>query len=361
MVRFVSPPELVTLASDPAGGQGDLYYNSATKTVRYHDGTTWNDLGGGGATGPCPPTAEWPDTVDLSDKIALKQLKSFDTLDVSDAISLKSAKSFDTVAISESFQQADVSGALPQPLHMREDPSVHPKTFDTFGVADAIALKQAKSFDSLSVRETLGGAAGVRVGALAEKAAGLNDRSRFYISAVTDDDAYVDHENPTSNYGGATSLHIHYDTVVVNDGKNGWIKFDFRNGAGQRFANLAPHALDVVLNFRATTSNLVTATSLRVDDGYASTDPFVEGSITWNNQPAVPGQGFQQLNIQPGASPQWYAATLGTTLDVVLGNWLLVKFSIGIVASSSDTVTITSSDMLASLAPYLSFQAKRGV
>lgn len=37
---------LQSLPADPTAGEAKLYYNSVSKTVRYHDGTAWVDTGG---------------------------------------------------------------------------------------------------------------------------------------------------------------------------------------------------------------------------------------------------------------------------------------------------------------------------
>ena len=46
---------LPILAADPGGGDsqaGQVYYNSASDTIRWYDGTVWADMGGGGGGGP---------------------------------------------------------------------------------------------------------------------------------------------------------------------------------------------------------------------------------------------------------------------------------------------------------------------
>lgn len=43
---------LQNLPSDPSGLAGKVYYNSATKEIRYHDGTAWRILGLAGTGGP---------------------------------------------------------------------------------------------------------------------------------------------------------------------------------------------------------------------------------------------------------------------------------------------------------------------
>ena len=41
---------LAQLTSDPVGEEGKIYYNTSTNKVRYYDGSTWQDLGGGTGT-----------------------------------------------------------------------------------------------------------------------------------------------------------------------------------------------------------------------------------------------------------------------------------------------------------------------
>ena len=37
----------VRLSSDPSGTEGDVYYNTYIKSLKYHDGTTWQVVGSG--------------------------------------------------------------------------------------------------------------------------------------------------------------------------------------------------------------------------------------------------------------------------------------------------------------------------
>lgn len=62
--RILSVERIVSLSSDPASAEGGVYYNSVTKKLRYHDGTSWTDIAsssGGtgqftGDTAPVSPT-----------------------------------------------------------------------------------------------------------------------------------------------------------------------------------------------------------------------------------------------------------------------------------------------------------------
>lgn len=50
--RFLTSLRLVNLTTDPVSASaGDIYYNSASKLVKYNDGTEWKTLGGGGGGG----------------------------------------------------------------------------------------------------------------------------------------------------------------------------------------------------------------------------------------------------------------------------------------------------------------------
>jgi len=49
---FKTPIKPAVLISDPAGSEGDFYFNSVSKTLRFYDGTSWNDIAhGGGSSG----------------------------------------------------------------------------------------------------------------------------------------------------------------------------------------------------------------------------------------------------------------------------------------------------------------------
>jgi hypothetical protein len=43
--KFLTPIQPVVLDTDPSGFEGLLYYNSSTKTMRFHNGTDWSDVG----------------------------------------------------------------------------------------------------------------------------------------------------------------------------------------------------------------------------------------------------------------------------------------------------------------------------
>lgn len=50
--RFLQPINLSNISSDPvSASSGDLYFNSASSTVRYFDGTEWKNVGAGSAAG----------------------------------------------------------------------------------------------------------------------------------------------------------------------------------------------------------------------------------------------------------------------------------------------------------------------
>ncbi len=44
MAKFKSLLNLVTLEADPAGSAGDVYFNTVSKNLKIHNGTTWVDL-----------------------------------------------------------------------------------------------------------------------------------------------------------------------------------------------------------------------------------------------------------------------------------------------------------------------------
>jgi hypothetical protein len=51
--KFLQPINLLNAASDPGSAvEGDFYYNTTSQTIRYYDGSQWNDVGTGtGGTG----------------------------------------------------------------------------------------------------------------------------------------------------------------------------------------------------------------------------------------------------------------------------------------------------------------------
>jgi hypothetical protein len=48
--RFLAPIRLAKLENDPAGHEGDIYFNTILKAIKYFDGTSWIAMqqGGGG-------------------------------------------------------------------------------------------------------------------------------------------------------------------------------------------------------------------------------------------------------------------------------------------------------------------------
>lgn len=46
---FLTPIKLANLSQDPVGHQGDIYYNILSKSVKYYDGSIWNDVSSGGS------------------------------------------------------------------------------------------------------------------------------------------------------------------------------------------------------------------------------------------------------------------------------------------------------------------------
>ena len=51
-VKLLTPQKIVNLASDPAeGNAGQLYYNTTSNVLKYHDGTSWQTFSGGGGGG----------------------------------------------------------------------------------------------------------------------------------------------------------------------------------------------------------------------------------------------------------------------------------------------------------------------
>jgi len=46
--RFLTPPKIVNLSSDPlSGSSGELYFNTESLTLKVYDGDSWSDIGGG--------------------------------------------------------------------------------------------------------------------------------------------------------------------------------------------------------------------------------------------------------------------------------------------------------------------------
>jgi hypothetical protein len=46
--RLLNTQKIVNLSADPAtGSAGEIYYNTAISALKYHDGTTWVEFGGG--------------------------------------------------------------------------------------------------------------------------------------------------------------------------------------------------------------------------------------------------------------------------------------------------------------------------
>jgi hypothetical protein len=48
---FKTPIKPPVLSADPAGTAGDIYFNSASKVLRFHTGVSWTDVGTGSGGG----------------------------------------------------------------------------------------------------------------------------------------------------------------------------------------------------------------------------------------------------------------------------------------------------------------------
>lgn len=62
--RLLSTQRIVNLSANPAtGSAGEIYYNTVSSSLKYHNGTTWTDFGSGGGgvtisdTAPVSPSS----------------------------------------------------------------------------------------------------------------------------------------------------------------------------------------------------------------------------------------------------------------------------------------------------------------
>jgi len=50
--RLLTTQRIVNLAADPATGtSGEIYFNTTSGVLRFHNGTIWSDFAGGGGGG----------------------------------------------------------------------------------------------------------------------------------------------------------------------------------------------------------------------------------------------------------------------------------------------------------------------
>lgn len=50
--RFLTTPKIVNVSSDPnTGSSGEMYYNTQDNIMKYHNGTQWVAMTGGGVGG----------------------------------------------------------------------------------------------------------------------------------------------------------------------------------------------------------------------------------------------------------------------------------------------------------------------
>jgi hypothetical protein len=66
--RFLTPPKILNLSSDPmSGSSGEIYFNSEDSVVKVYDGESWIQIGQGGSSGGAAYQPEEPDSPSIGD------------------------------------------------------------------------------------------------------------------------------------------------------------------------------------------------------------------------------------------------------------------------------------------------------
>lgn len=172
-------------------------------------------------------------------------------------------------------------------------------------------------------------------------------------------DAYVDQALPTTNFGNA-DLKIKKSTAVGNNEKKAILTIDLtelgdftagNNGAGFGFN----------INYWHNTTNVALAQAYTVQVYAASTKPFTESTVTWDNGATV-GSLIRSFGfLAPVGAPALRSALLSVSeTQQAIGKWLTYVFIVDAIADTGiETVTITSRDAAANR-PTFDLYLKRG-
>ena len=83
--KFKSLLNLLTLASDPLGSEGDVFFNTTEKTLKIHNGTTWINIATNTDPAPFYMHTHTYDgdvhTVDVGNKIEFKNIDGSQALE----------------------------------------------------------------------------------------------------------------------------------------------------------------------------------------------------------------------------------------------------------------------------------------
>ena len=164
------------------------------------------------------------------------------------------------------------------------------------------------------------------LGPFAAPAAGVAVSAFVFVDDLRPgDDTWLDQANPNTTAGAATELFARQATVIGNQQRTAYVAWDLTGfsgktvrASGSRSATFAVSRTDGLIN-----------ANLNYDVYTHTSQPFVEGTATWNNSEPPPGTLL--------TSGQF--ANLGTTLELrthtfteanantALGRWLYFRFT----------------------------------
>jgi hypothetical protein len=139
---------------------------------------------------------------------------------------------------------------------------------------------------------------------------------------VVTDDANTSSFSPTKNFGGSIAL-------LVGSGSNTYLKFSFTNlGSGITSSNVSKATLVLYTDFVLTSGTM---------DVYQVSGPWSEGSITYNNAPALGTKLFSAVSVTK-------AGFLSLDLTSTVQSWLngtLPNNGIALVPTSGSPISVS--------------------
>lgn len=171
-----------------------------------------------------------------------------------------------------------------------------------------------------------------------------SDQAHLELSYPSQGDGYLDQNAPDANFGSLTTMLAKGKATVGSNEQRAYAQFDLT-----KFANWQGDQTGLRLSFRASTSNGLTATNLSVEFRSGGTQPFNEGTFTWNGKSATlstygTNRGTNTVSIATGAAANYATSiSIANTTAAISDGWLLVIFTTpnGV---SPDTVTISTEE-----------------
>lgn len=150
-------------------------------------------------------------------------------------------------------------------------------------------------------------------------------------------DAWVDQAATGVNHGNE-SLLVKGKTTVGSDERASYLQVDLTRVTGHS-AGTAGGSLAYI----ASTSSILTATTLNVTFAVQAARWFTESTVTWATGPVQTPTSLANQSIATGAAATYTTTFTQAQLSTMLGNWVLFTFR-SPTGALTDTITILSRD-----------------